>query len=556
MSADSTNATSTPMPSILVVDDTRSDLRLLEKLLSNQGYKVRIASDGVLALSLTLTEPPDLILLDIMMPEISGFDICKKLKADEKVRDIPIIFISAKDEILDKIKAFSLGGADYITKPYHWEEVLVRVRTHLSLRDLQKKYQEQNILLRREIQEHKRTAEALALSESRFREIFMGHSIPMILIDPESGRIVAANPAAACFYERPLHELLALKTWNTDQLSPVRICEEMQRPQTCQKNCFIFPHRLNRGEVRIVEVHSSSIRVNNEKMLFAILQDITEKKRTQEELRQAKEALEVANRNLEERVREELEKLQKQQQLLIQRSKLESLGKLAAGMAHEINQPLAGILMGLDNILFKLSSEGMTKEYLINKIDILLGHIERIKYIINHIRIFSRDNSLNPIEKVDVNQVCRDALSITEVQYRNHNVNVVKNFKNDIGFTSGNRYRLEQVILNLLSNAEDAVNEKAKQNYNDSYKKQIKITTSSDKNTIYIEVEDNGIGISENNIDKILDPFFTTKECESGTGLGLSISYGIVREMLGDIKVKSKLGESTTITLHLPKISI
>jgi PleD family two-component response regulator len=129
---------------ILAVDDTRPNLRLLVEILAEGGYKVRPAANGQMALEAAKVEPPDLILLDIMMPEMNGFEVCRQLKADERTRDIPIIFISALDETLDKVKAFAIGGVDYITKPFQAEEVLARVKTHLTIRNLQKSLQEQN----------------------------------------------------------------------------------------------------------------------------------------------------------------------------------------------------------------------------------------------------------------------------------------------------------------------------------------------------------------------------------------------------------------------------
>jgi CheY-like chemotaxis protein len=134
----------TSKANILVVDDTLANLRLLVSMLTEYGYKVRPATNGRLALSAAQTEPPDLILLDIIMPEMDGYEMCGRLKADERTRDIPVIFISAIDEMFDKVAAFSIGGVDYITKPFHVGEVLARVNTHLTLRHLQKTLQVKN----------------------------------------------------------------------------------------------------------------------------------------------------------------------------------------------------------------------------------------------------------------------------------------------------------------------------------------------------------------------------------------------------------------------------
>lgn len=132
---------------ILVVDDTPDNLRLLSNLLTEAGHKVRKVTDGKWALQASLLSPPDLILLDIMMPEMSGYEVCRLLKEMDRTRNVPIIFLSVNDEVLDKVQAFRFGGADYITKPFEPAEVLVRVETQLKIRQLQKRVQEQNLQL-------------------------------------------------------------------------------------------------------------------------------------------------------------------------------------------------------------------------------------------------------------------------------------------------------------------------------------------------------------------------------------------------------------------------
>ena len=132
------------MNNILVVDDTRDNLRLLSELLTRHGYDVRPVSNGRRAISSAQSKVPDLILLDIMMPDMDGYDVCEQLKADERTRDVPIIFISALQEAFNKVKAFELGGVDYVTKPFQEAEVLARVKTHLTLRHQQQEIEAQN----------------------------------------------------------------------------------------------------------------------------------------------------------------------------------------------------------------------------------------------------------------------------------------------------------------------------------------------------------------------------------------------------------------------------
>jgi len=136
---------------ILIVDDTPANLRLLTAMLAEQGYSVRPARNGELALMNARTTPPDLVLLDIKMPDMDGYEVCEQLKADSRTRHIPIIFLSALDQTEDKVKAFTLGGVDYITKPFQIEEVLARVEVHLALQQAQQQLDTQNKQLQTQI---------------------------------------------------------------------------------------------------------------------------------------------------------------------------------------------------------------------------------------------------------------------------------------------------------------------------------------------------------------------------------------------------------------------
>ncbi len=122
---------------ILVVDDVQENLQVLNQILKERGYKVRLINSGKGALGIIMKNAPDLILLDITMPDMNGYEVCQKLKEDVRFREIPIIFISALTETFDKVKAFKIGGVDYITKPFQAEEVLARIETHLKIATLQ-----------------------------------------------------------------------------------------------------------------------------------------------------------------------------------------------------------------------------------------------------------------------------------------------------------------------------------------------------------------------------------------------------------------------------------
>ncbi|MBD3885295.1 response regulator [Phormidium tenue FACHB-886] len=154
---------------ILLVDDTPNNIRLLSAMLIDQGYEVRRVINGQMALKTAQANPPDLILLDIKMPDMNGYEVCQRLKAAIDTKEIPIIFISALDEVLDKVKAFAVGGVDYITKPFSEEEVFARVENVLTVRRLQRQLQEQNEYLDRETQKRYLLEEQLQRKEATYQ---------------------------------------------------------------------------------------------------------------------------------------------------------------------------------------------------------------------------------------------------------------------------------------------------------------------------------------------------------------------------------------------------
>jgi phosphoserine phosphatase RsbU/P len=166
----------TSTANILVVDDVSANLQVLTGMLKERGYKARPVPSGRLALLAARKDPPDLILLDINMPEMNGYEVCQQLKADESLQGIPVIFISALNENLDKVKAFAEGGVDYITKPFQMEELHARVQTHLKLRRLQIELEEANARLAMANSRMSRDLKAAA----KIQETFLPREVPCI----------------------------------------------------------------------------------------------------------------------------------------------------------------------------------------------------------------------------------------------------------------------------------------------------------------------------------------------------------------------------------------
>ncbi|HEY9646184.1 MAG TPA: EAL domain-containing protein [Chroococcidiopsis sp.] len=171
------------IPEILIADDTLDSLRLLSNALSGQGYDVRSVTSGMLAIASVQAALPDLILLDIKMPDLSGYEVCQRLKADPKTQEIPIIFISALNETFDKVAAFQAGGVDYITKPFQIEEVLARVQNQLALRFSLTQLHQLNIALEQRVQE--RTAELQAVNQTLTQEVLERRQIEHDLRESE-----------------------------------------------------------------------------------------------------------------------------------------------------------------------------------------------------------------------------------------------------------------------------------------------------------------------------------------------------------------------------------
>ncbi|MGB3299053.1 MAG: response regulator [Phormidesmis sp.] len=159
---------------ILVVDDLLENLRLLANLLTAEGYGVRKAPDGAMALSNVPRFQPDLILLDIMMPDMDGYEVCQQLKANEQFKDIPIIFLSALDLTFDKIKAFEVGAVDFIHKPFHPSEVIARVKNQLRIRQQGLQLQTLQATITKQQQQLKAAIQARQIAEARYERLAAG----------------------------------------------------------------------------------------------------------------------------------------------------------------------------------------------------------------------------------------------------------------------------------------------------------------------------------------------------------------------------------------------
>ena len=263
-----------------------------------------------------------------------------------------------------------------------------------------------------------------------------------------------------------------------------------------------------------------------------------------EELREAFNEISLLNVTLEKRVEERTKELREKQHQLVQAGKLAAIGQLGAGVAHELNNPIAGILGYTQFMLDIVSKENLKIDevYTFKK---YLQHIEngsrRCKEIVQNLLQFAR-KSPEEVVSVNVNNVVEDTLSLIERQLLVNKIEVTKNLAPDIKQVDGNRVQLQQVFTNIIVNAQQAMPEGG----------QLFISTRNENGNVAIEFKDTGCGIPEKYKDRIFEPFFTTKMDWKGTGLGLSICYDIIKNHNGNIEVDSQLGKGAVFTIILP----
>jgi histidine kinase len=240
------------------------------------------------------------------------------------------------------------------------------------------------------------------------------------------------------------------------------------------------------------------------------------------------------------------------EQQLIQASKMATLGEMATGIAHELNQPLS-VMKTASGFLIKKVNKGepIREDILKTMAEEIDRHVDRASKIINHLRDFGRKSEVKKV-KVDVNVALEHSLEIFNQQLKLRGIQVIKDYQEDLPPVLADLNRLEQVFINLLINARDAIQERSEKEAGGPAAPEIRIKTAARQGRVVIEVQDTGAGIPKAIMDKIFEPFFTTKEVGKGTGLGLSISYGIVQDYDGSIRVKTQDGEGATFIIQFP----
>ncbi len=288
---------------IVIVDDKPTNLGVLFDFLTDSGFKVLVAQDGESAIQKVEYAHPDLILLDVMMPGIDGFETCRRLKENESTQDIPVIFMTALSDTAAKVKGFSLGAVDYVTKPVQQEEVKARVTTHLTIRNLQKRLQAQNLHLQQEIRERQQAEASRREAEEKYRSIFENATEGIFQVTPE-GRYITANPALARIlgYDSP-EELMSQVTNFIQQLYVQPMLREDLDALLLRYDFVSDVESQVYRQDRLIIWISENIRTVRDadgRLLYyeGTVADITERRKTEDALRHAREQSELLLLNI------------------------------------------------------------------------------------------------------------------------------------------------------------------------------------------------------------------------------------------------------------------
>ena len=494
---------------ILIVDDMPENIDVLAGILGGE-YTVRAALGGETALKIASGNPaPDIILLDVMMPGMDGFEVCRRLKSSESTKKIPVIFVTAMGEVADESAGFIAGGVDYIIKPVSPPVVLARVRAQLALYN-QSRYLEEMV--------RERTA---VLDElNKFLHNVMECASSAIAVIDHNGTFTFMNPQTLIMtgrVEKDLRNRTLIDLLNPSDGDIVRDrFSTVMAKGTAVKHIEVKLIRPDGSKV-LVDISMSPRNIGGSIIGAVVTADDVTEKRTMEAQ-------------------------------LIHASKMASIGEMATGMAHELNQPLSIINMAAQLMRSVIKDKDYTEEFICERTDVILKQVVRASGIINHLRTFGRKDDAN-FKEIDINVPIREAFGMIDEQLKSRRIEA--NLKLDDGIPAilGDSSRLEQVFINLIVNARDALEgvERPDQPKN--------ITVSSfrdvENGSVQVVFSDNGTGIPAKIIDRVFDPFFTTKEIGKGTGLGLSISYGIIRSHGGTMRVDSS-DAGTIFTLQLP----
>ena len=516
---------------ILLIDDDRKSLALLTRMLTAEGYEVRPADSGELGLESAILKPPHLILLNVRMPGMDGFEVCRRLKACEHTCDVPLMFITFVRDVEERIEGLRLGAVDFINKLFRPEELLARVRTHVELGRLRADFEQQvaertaelrvaNERLQEELTQRRLTEQALRESEQRFRTLADTAPVGIWVMDQDK---------LASFYNK---RALSFTGRTTDQLIGNRWAElvhpDDRNAISSAFDSAVVERRPFRMECRMLRADGAYRWVLN----IGIPRFV-------EGVYVGHIGTVVDTTDI---------KLSHEQMLAAQ--KVESLGALAAGIAHDFNNMLGAIFAEADVALLETTPESPGHQ----NIERIKAVAVRASEIVKLLMAYAGGSDL-AMEVVDLSLIVEEMLDLLREpisEKASVHTSLTKNL-----LVRGNGAQIRQVVLNLIKNAAEALEGRAgliaisADRVHVGQRRAAEIGAGlAEGQYVRLVVSDTGCGMSQEVQSRAFDPFYTTKFL--GRGLGLAAVQGILRSHGGRIELLSKQGIGSTFQILMP----
>jgi len=505
---------------ILFIDDEEGIRKVMTVTLEDAGYEVVTAYDGENGLRLCKEISPNIVITDMRMPKMDGIQVLEAVKKFEP--DIEVIVITAFGEMDLAIRSLQLDASDFITKPIN-DEVLF-----LALKRAQDRF-----TCRKQLKDHTaflemgwaQTTQEL-ITTCSFQENLIQSCMDGIIGCDQNDKVIT--------YNRSMEQMLGyskkkvLSRMTLGQFFPpdeaIQLKKKLSGEGYGGENfLFLYETVLLRpsGRKIPVQVSASVLFENGRKIgLVCFFRDLQEIRRLERE---------VAD-----------------QARILHQDKVMSLGRLAASVVHEINNPLAGILNYI-RLMVRVLGRGPLAENQREKfrkyLDLMESETQRCSQIVSNLLTFSRKSPIS-FEQVNIEDLLQRCILLCQHKLELSNIRLEPIIEPEIPLVEGDANQLQQCIINLIFNAIDAMPEGGALYLEGGY--------NSGKNLVIIKVKDTGSGIQEEDIPHIFEPFFTTKDEGYGVGLGLSTVYGIIEHHKGTIKAESSPGKGATFTIQLP----
>jgi PAS domain S-box-containing protein len=516
---------------VLIVDDDERYLKLLSENLASDGYEVRPADSGELALAAVAKNPPELILLDMRMPGMDGIEVYKRLKTRPETQDIPVIFLSASTDFEDRLEGLEAGAVDYISKPFRREELLARLKTHLELARLRKDL---------ELRVAERTEQLQAANDQMKHDIETRRQIEAELRESEQlFRSMADTAPVGIWISNREGHITYVSQWFSDFLPPSRdVAETWER--------FVHPgdvaSRANALAVSVLKrkAHQIEYRLRRRDGEYRWLTEVGIPRMAGGEfVGHIGSVIDVTD-------------LKRGRERALAHQKLESVGVLAAGVAHTFNNLVSTIIAHADLALDEIQEESPAYKSvsMIGKVAVRASEIVRL------LMAYADQGDSDAPEPFELSSLIREVVQLLQASVSgsaSFNLNLSK----DSTVVCANAGQMRQVVLNLAINASEAL--EAQTGVVTISTSRVRVHHSSmesglsdlaEGDYVLLEVSDTGCGMTEELQAKIFDPFFSTKFL--GRGLGLFSAQGTVRGLDGAISVTSSPNKGSTFKVWLP----